>query len=375
VTAPARGLAAGEGAGPDAHPDSEIDFLTTAVLLVDAGGRVARANLAAETAFDASRRMLQGQALRSLFVQSGQVDEIVREALAGAVAQHRLLVAIRRPLRDPLPVQVLASANFHQAHPLVVEVFEAPGGTRAGGRGEERRGDAGEANRRLLRNLAHEIKNPLGGIRGAAQLLQAELPASELRDFTRVIISESDRLQTLLDRVLAPHRGASNAAIRFNIHEACERVRSVILAEHPAGLVIHRDYDASVPDCHADREQLIQALLNIVRNAAQALRGHIAQGEARIELRTRVARQVTFARRHCRLALELRITDNGPGVPEDIRDRIFDPLVSGREDGSGLGLALAHTFVDENDGMIDFDSEPGRTQFRILLPLDAAGPR
>jgi two-component system nitrogen regulation sensor histidine kinase GlnL len=354
--------------------DSALDLLTTAVLLIGADGRVARANQAAETAFDASRRMLQGQAARGLFVQSGQIDGIVASALAGEVAQHRILVAIRRPLRDPLPVLLLASANFHEGHPLVLEIFDTPGGGRGTGArtSEERRSDAGDANRRLLRNLAHEIKNPLGGIRGAAQLLQAELPGPELRDFTRVIISESDRLQALLDRVLAPHRGARQAT-EFNIHEACERVRAVILAEYPAGLEVTRDYDASVPDCHADREQLIQVLLNVVRNAAQALRERIAGGDAGIEIRTRVARQVTFARRHCRLALDLRVTDNGPGVSEEIRERIFDPLVSGREDGSGLGLALAQTFVDENDGMIDFDSEPGRTQFRILLPLDSAG--
>ena len=154
-----------------------------------------------------------------------------------------------------------------------------------------------------------------------------------------------------------------------NIHEVCERVRAVILAEFPSGLTIVRNYDASVPDVRGDREQLIQALLNVVRNSAQALTERIVQDDARIELRTRVARQVTFARRHCKLALDLRVIDNGPGIPDELKERVFDPLVSGREGGSGLGLSLAQEFIHQNGGMIDFESVPGRTDFRILLPL------
>jgi two-component system nitrogen regulation sensor histidine kinase GlnL len=146
-------------------------------------------------------------------------------------------------------------------------------------------------------------------------------------------------------------------------------VRTVILAEFPRGLEIQRDYDASMPTGHGDKEQLIQAVLNIVRNAAQALAGRIADGDAQIVLRTRVARHVTIARRHVRLAAELTVIDNGPGVAEELMDRIFFPLVSGREDGTGLGLTLAQAFVLANDGSIEFDSRPGRTAFRILLPL------
>jgi len=147
-------------------------------------------------------------------------------------------------------------------------------------------------------------------------------------------------------------------------------VRAVMLAEFPRGLTIERDYDVSVPDLRGDKEQLIQALLNIVRNAAQALRERIAQGDAKIELRTRIARKVTIAKRLYRLALDLHVIDNGPGIPEEIRDRIFYPLVSGRDDGSGLGLTLAQTFVQQHDGMIEVESRPGRTEFQILLPLD-----
>jgi two-component system nitrogen regulation sensor histidine kinase GlnL len=205
-------------------------------------------------------------------------------------------------------------------------------------------------------------------VRGAAQLLDAELASPEQREYTRVIIAEADRLQALVDRLLAPHRVARVVA-ELNIHEVCERVRMVMLAEFPRGLTIERDYDASVPNFHGDREQLIQALLNIVRNATQALESRIDAGDARITLRTRVARQVTIARSRHRLALDLHVTDNGPGVPNDIKDRIFYPLVSGRDDGTGLGLTLAQTFIQQHDGTIEVDSRPGRTDFRILIPL------
>jgi len=349
--------------------ESGLDLLSVAVLLVDRTGIVRHANAAAETTFDLSRRLLEGHAVRGLFVQSAQVDDLLAGAVSHAYEHRRLLLAARRSLREPLPAFVVASATQDSRIGLVLEISDARQSWRGAAR-EERRADVSEANRRLLRNLAHEIKNPLGGIRGAAQLLETELRLGEQREYTRVIIAEADRLQSLLDRVLAPNRGPQVLA-ELNIHEVCERVRALIQAEYPTGLHLLRDYDASVPNLRGDREQLIQALLNVVRNAAQALTEQIVQDHARIEIRTRVARQITFARRHCRLALDLRVIDNGPGVPEEIRERVFDPLVSGREGGSGLGLALAQSYIQENGGMIGFESEPGRTEFRILLPLDA----
>jgi two-component system nitrogen regulation sensor histidine kinase GlnL len=233
---------------------------------------------------------------------------------------------------------------------------------------EERSLGLAQANKELLRNLAHEIKNPLGGIRGAAQLLAMELPLQELSEYTNVIIHEADRLQSLVDRLLAPHR-RPHVVGDVNIHEVCERVRAVVTAEFPRGLRIERDYDASLPEFRGDREQLIQALLNVVHNAAQALAERMAAGDARIDLRTRIARQVTIGKQRYRLALELHVEDNGPGVPEDIQDRIFHPLVTGREGGSGLGLTLAQTFVQHHHGTITCDSVPGRTVFTITIPL------
>ena len=233
---------------------------------------------------------------------------------------------------------------------------------------EERLLEQAQAHKELIRNLAHEIKNPLGGIRGAAQLLQMEVESRDLIEYTQVIIHEADRLQTLVDRLLAPHR-RPHVVGDVNIHEVCERVRSVLLAEFPRDLHIERDFDVSIPEFRGDREQLIQATLNIAHNATQALVERRAAGDAKIIFKTRIARQVIFNKQWYRLALELHVIDNGPGVPDSIRDRIFYPLVSGRDGGTGLGLTLAQTFVQQHHGVIECDSIPGRTDFRILIPL------
>jgi two-component system nitrogen regulation sensor histidine kinase GlnL len=218
-----------------------------------------------------------------------------------------------------------------------------------------------EANRELIRNLAHEIKNPLGGIRGSAQLLERELGDPELREFTQVIVKETDRLQSLMNRLLTPSRLPHVEPI--NIHEVTERVRTLLLAEFPQ-VSIERDYDASLPEISADKEQLIQAILNVARNAAQA-----TAGAGAIRLVTRIARQVTIARCRYRHALAVSIEDNGPGVPAELAERIFYPLVSGREGGTGLGLSLAQSFVSQHHGLIEFESVPGHTCFTILLPV------
>ena len=274
----------------------------------------------------------------------------------------------RAPLaaHELLPVHVIVNQMDHRSDRVLVELLEIEQQTRQDR--EERTLGQVQANKELIRNLAHEIKNPLGGIRGAAQLLQMEVNSRELTEYTQVIIHEADRLQALVDRLLAPHR-KPHVVSDVNVHEVCERVRSLILAEFPRGLAVLRDYDASIPEFRGDREQLIQAVLNIAHNASQALAERIGLGDGRIVLRTRVARQVTIGKHRYRLALELHIEDNGPGVPEDIRDRIFYPLVSGREGGSGLGLTLAQTFVQQHMGLIECDSVPGRTVFRIVIPL------
>ncbi|MCB6184110.1 PAS domain-containing sensor histidine kinase [Leeia sp. TBRC 13508] len=219
-----------------------------------------------------------------------------------------------------------------------------------------------DANREQMRNLAHEIKNPLGGIRGAAQLLEHELTDPSLQEYTQVIRAEADRLQALLDRLLTPNPRPQMVVL--NIHEVLERVRQLVSAETQRNVSFLCDYDASLPDLHGDRGQLIQVVLNIVRNAVQALGG---SGE--IVFRTRIARQVTLYRKRHALAVQVSIIDNGPGIPESLQPSVFYPLVTGRADGTGLGLSLAQSIVHQHGGSLDFVSRPGYTEFIMLLPI------
>jgi len=295
--------------------------------------------------------------------------QAMRQAIAGArrhdFSALRFDDQLKRQGAEPYAVHVVV-ATTESADEVVVELLPQETQTRQDR--EERQMEQAQANKELIRNLAHEIKNPLGGIRGAAQLLQLELDSRDLTEYTQVIVREADRLQTLVDRLLAPHRRPQVVG-NVNIHEVCERVRTLILAEFPKGLQVRRDYDTSLPEFRGDVEQLIQAVLNIAHNAALALKDRIAMGDAQIILATRIARQVTFVKKRFRLALELHVTDNGPGIPEDIRERLFHPLVSGRDGGSGLGLNLAQSFVQQHQGLIECESQPGRTDFKILIPL------
>jgi len=341
-----------------------FDMLATLVAVVQRDGTVRFANAALEDALGLSRRVIVGSSLTTSFTE----PQTLQAALDGAgnyqFAALRYEAYLLRVARDSLPVHVIVTPT--ESDELIVELL--PLEQQARQDREERLAEQAQANKELIRNLAHEIKNPLGGIRGAAQLLELELDSLELAEYTQVIIHEADRLQTLVDRLLAPHRRAQVVG-DVNIHEVCERVRALILAEFPKGLALVQDYDISLPEFRGDREQLIQALLNIAHNACQALGTRIEQGDAKLIFRTRVARQTTFGKKRYRLALELHVIDNGPGVPDAIKDRIFYPLVSGREGGSGLGLTLAQTFVQQHQGLIACDSEPGRTDFTILIPL------
>jgi two-component system nitrogen regulation sensor histidine kinase GlnL len=340
---------------------SGLELLSTAVVIVDVDGRVTALNPAAELLFEVSSRMAVGYAFSRLFSDGAAVDALIREGLAQAYEQKRTDLVLERIGRDPLSLWTSVSVIDVDPGTLLFEFREHDKRWRVD-REEQLIGSA-QANRELVRNLAHEIKNPLGGIRGAAQLLQVELDSADLLEYTQVIIKEADRLQDLVDRLLAPHRKPRVLA-ELNIHEVCERVRAVVLAEYGRGLSIERDYDTSLPLIRGDREQLIQVLLNIVRNGAQAMKGN-----GHLCLRTRVARQVTIAKQRWRLALDLHVIDNGPGIPEEIRDRIFFPLISGRDGGTGLGLTIAQTYVQQHGGLVECDSRPGRTDFRILLPL------
>jgi two-component system nitrogen regulation sensor histidine kinase GlnL len=354
-----------------------LDLLAAAVVLVDEQLAVQYMNPAAENLFELSSRNVTGLTLENLFSDGELLVAAIDYAranncsytehdLALGVAGHKLHLSC-----TVTPVELNHQGN---GEGFLLEFRHIEQQLKIAR--EERMLDQSQANRELIRNLAHEIKNPLGGIRGAAQLLDRELERPNLHEYTQVIMKEADRLQSLVDRLLTPHRLPQPAPV--NIHEVLERVRSVILAEYPRGITIRRDYDTSLPLLKGDKEQLIQVVLNIVRNAAQALAAKAAEppasanGKGEICLRTRVARQVTLARKRYRHALALEIFDNGPGVPEEIRERIFYPLVSGRDGGSGLGLTLAQNYVSQHHGTITFESVPGNTCFTILLPVDEA---
>ncbi len=341
-----------------------FDLLATLVAVMHTDGVVLFANAALEDALGISRRTIVGSHFSDSFTQSEHLRTILKGVGNNDFAALRYDAFLLRVAREPLPVHVIVTPT--EGADIIVELLPLEQQTRQDR--EERLAEQAQANKELIRNLAHEIKNPLGGIRGAAQLLEMDLASPELSEYTQVIIHEADRLQSLVDRLLAPHRRA-HVVGDVNIHEVCERVRSLILAEFPKGLVVVQDYDTSIPEFRGDREQLIQALLNIAHNACQALTERMGQGDARLIFRTRVARQTTFGKQRYRLALELHVIDNGPGVPDSIKDRIFFPLVSGREGGSGLGLTLAQTFVGQHQGLIECDSVPGLTDFKILIPL------
>ena len=346
-----------------------LDQMPNAIVVFEADTQqLVYVNPAAESALDLSRKSLEGQSVHDLFGDTGALNDMISEVKLGHVpAQRQEMVLHSLPgiiHQDSIQAHVVVAA-LDDPDLILMEWFPIDQQLRS--ERDERVTQQVEANKQLMRNLAHEIKNPLGGIRGAAQLLEFELPEKGLREYTQVIIKESDRLQALVDRLLAPHRKA-HVIEAFNVHEALERVRSLVLAEFPKGLKIIRNYDTSLPDVMGDREQLIQATLNIVHNAAQALSEEISQGIAQIELKTRVARSVTIAKQRYKLAMDLHVIDNGPGIPEEMIERIFFPLVSGREGGSGLGLTLAQTFVQQHQGFIACDSRPGRTDFHIQIP-------
>ena len=343
-----------------------FDWLATPIAVLESNGTVVFVNSELEDVIGQSRRSLEGQSFLNYFADSQPLVHALTGAKANEFAALRYDAELLRIKPDEvLPVHVIV-AQSDQSGQVIIELLPIQQQTRQDR--EERLMDQAHANKELIRNLAHEIKNPLGGIRGAAQLLEMDLVSKELTEYTQVIIREADRLQTLVDRLLAPHRRPHMVG-DVNIHEVCERVRSLIVAEFPKGLRVIRDYDISIPEFRGDREQLIQAVLNNAHNAALALSERVTEGDAQLTFKTRITRQVTFGKQRYRLALELHVIDNGPGVPDSIKDRIFFPLISGREGGSGLGLTLAQTFVQQHHGMIECESVPGRTDFKILIPL------
>jgi two-component system, NtrC family, nitrogen regulation sensor histidine kinase GlnL len=338
-----------------------LELLSTAVFLLDESLNVTYANPAAETLFAQGRTHMVGVAFERVLPGNDAFVERLGHAItqeAGFNDNDLLLEVEGYPAHLHC---VISPVEADGAARLVLEFRELEQQLKIAR--EAKIQEQQEANRELIRNLAHEIKNPLGGIRGAAQLLERELADPEQREFTQVIVKETDRLQSLMNRLLTPSRLPRVESL--NIHEVVERVRTLLAAEFPHGLTMQRDYDASLPDFDGDKESLIQAILNVARNAAQATGG---RGEIRFI--TRIARQVTIAKQRHRHAIAVSIEDDGPGVPAELAERIFYPLVSGREGGTGLGLSLAQSYVSQHHGMIEFESVPGRTRFTVLIPVN-----
>lgn len=351
---------------PLSHFDSAdlLDALSTGIILLDAQMCPIYANVAAQDLLAFSLNQSRGRPFGDCLHESNGLTGILRRALQNGegFADRELAV---KPVGAPREVRVIDVTitpleGLTGTH-LLLELADAKQRQRI-----SRENDLLarlDSSRLMIRQLAHEIKNPLGGLRGAAQLLDRELPTDHLKEYTSVIISEADRLTALVDSMAGPNRPMQKTVL--NVHEICEHVYHLLRGEAPTGVLVDRDYDPSLPTAMLDRNQLIQALLNIARNALQAV-----SDNGRIILRTRALSNVSIGTKRHRLVASLQIEDNGPGVPDDLRASLFYPLVTGRANGTGLGLAVAQDLVTRHGGLVEFESEPGRTIFQVLLPLE-----
>jgi len=356
-----------EPASPSAlahfDPADLLDALSTGIVMLDAQLCPVYANVAAQDLLAFSLNIARGRPFTDLLHEPESLGRILRRALTSGegIADRELAV---RPAGAPREVRTLdvtiTPMSALTGRHLLLELADTTQRQRI-----SRENDLLarlDGTRLMVRQLAHEIKNPLGGLRGAAQLLERELPAAALREYTQVIIGEADRLTALVDSMASPRRAPSKSSL--NVHEICEHVYHLLRAEAAPTLLIERDYDPSLPNAMLDRHQLIQALLNVARNALQA------QGDrGRIVLRTRARSNVSIGSVTHRLVASVQVEDAGPGVPAHLRALIFYPLVTGRPNGTGLGLAVAQELVSRNGGIIEFESEPGHTVFTLLLPL------
>ncbi|WP_447894887.1 nitrogen regulation protein NR(II) [Vreelandella sp. GE22] len=338
-----------------------LEHLTTAVLLLDGELRVCWMNPAAEALLAVSISRVKGMSLDTLLGCGESIDNVLAKA-RDAFHPYTQREARITPLNgEPLTVDYTVTPLSPGELLLEVE----PRDRLMQISREEALTTRQETIKVLARGLAHEVKNPLGGIRGAAQLLERDLDDPALREYTHIIVQEVDRLKDLVDSMLGPHHITRHAPV--NIHKVLERVRTLLLAEHP-DVVISRDYDPSLPDLSGDESQMIQAVLNVARNAVQAM-SEAETPSPELILRTRAKRQFTLGAERHRLVSEVGLIDNGPGIPEALRATLFYPMVSGRAEGSGLGLSIAQSILHQHQGLIECDSHPGRTEFRLLIPL------
>jgi len=354
--------------GPSTKPKNQIfqqivEGLSGGVLLFNHALKLDYTNPAGEMLFEISAKRLQGLTPEQIFPNNEALTSALRKAFqSGHPFTEREISLILPGMRTmTTDCSVTPLFDLPNAKALLVELNPTERVLRISR--EENQFSQINAIRALIRGLAHEVKNPLGGLRGAAQLLERELPDESLKEYTNIIIGEADRLRNLVNRMLGPNSVPQR--LPLNIHEVLEHVRQLIEVEVSDSIIVKKDYDPSIPDLHADRDQLIQAILNIVSNATQAV------GESGvITLRTRALRQFTIGHIRHKLVCQVDIIDNGPGIPEDKIAGIFFPMVSHRPEGTGLGLSIAQTLIQQHDGIILCESQPGNTVFTVLLPVD-----
>ena len=340
-----------------------LDSLGTAVLVFDLQLRLSYLNQAGEMMLARSARHACGKAVHELVVNA----HLLQEQLAGAITseqvitQYGCLLQLQEAPDLRVNCTITPMTGVAGVSGVLLELRQIDHRLRI--EQEEYLITQQQAAHALVRGLAHEIKNPLGGLRGAAQLLEREIEADSLKEYTQIIIREADRLQALMDRMLGPNTLPKMQAV--NIHEVLHQVCELVEIEAGGGLRINQDYDPSLPDLQADPDLMVQAILNIVRNASQAL-----EGKGEITLRTRVLRNFNIGARKYRLVARIEVIDNGPGVETALSKQIFYPMVTSRSDGTGLGLSISQALISRHGGLIDCDSRPGKTVFTILLPLD-----
>lgn len=340
-----------------------LDSLTTATVLINCQQNVVAVNSSAEEMFNSSAARVIGQNVHNLLIdRTGNLPTLIESAFTNAQSYAERERRFKVPGGDEVTVDlVIIPTSFQNEDYVLLEVVTMDRSLRI--MREELLQKEHQATRNMLRGLAHEIKNPLGGLRGAAQLLQSELDNSELREYTQIIVAEADRLHALVDRMLGPNMLPNK--VPSNVHRIMQHVCGLVEAEGLANIKFHSDYDPSIPRLLLDRDMLIQAILNIVKNAVRA----IGNQPGNITFKTRILRRFTIGQVQHKLVACISIIDDGPGIPKDIQAQVFFPMVSGQQQGSGLGLAISQMLIDQHGGLIEFDSHPGNTEFRVLLPL------
>ncbi len=343
-----------------------LDNQTTAVILLTRDLQVNYMNSAAEVLLATSGTRTRGHHLNQLFNETDSSLEELKAATESGQSYTKRETQLLLHNNDNLIVDYTVTPFMDGTCYLIIEIFPRDRWLKIS-REESLLGQQ-EASRLLIKGLAHEIKNPLGGIRGAAQLLARELDNEQQQDYTDIIIAEADRLRNLVDQMLGPNRQL--AFVSLNIHEVLEHVTQLVEQECNGRIEIVRDYDPSIPDIPGNKEQLIQALLNILKNAMQAINEADNGLKGVIRISSRTARQITLANIRHRMVCRIDILDNGPGIADELKDTIFYPMISGSASGSGLGLTIAQHIINQHQGLIQYQSEPGATCFTIFIPLE-----